>query len=676
MNRLRRPESLWGIALGVLIVAYVVFFGTLTMRRHLAFQSAAFDLGNLDQAVWNTRHGRPFAMTNIEGITNRLGTHVEPILPFISLLYFVWSDPRALLLLQTVVIALGAWPVYLLARRALAHSQPVEGHPEPVEGHFTLHVLPLTFAAAYLLFPALQSANLCDFHPLALAPTFFLAALYCLERERWGGLALFAVLTMACKEDMPLLVAMLGLYAIGTRRRRGWRIGLPLVLVAGAWFVLAVGYILPRFDTGGVSPLGNRYTHLGDSPLEMAVSPITRPGTVAAHLFTADNVAYLRDLLAPVAFLSLLTPQLLVLAVPSLAVNLLSSESFMHELEGGYYYGAPLAPIVVVSAAYGAAWLVRRLPRFRQLPLLLAGLVLAASLLYHRGHGFTPLSTEFRKYRFAVGDHQRLGLAMASRIPAEASLAALARLTPHASQRREIYTIDVVENGLPAFIHKTDYLWLDVSNGWPLDPNDLKATVDNLLTMGYGIEEAADGWLLLRLGASSTALPAAFYDFVHASGAQPEHPLRLQFLLEGAPALEVLGLDWAWPKGLQLTTYWRALQPLPPGLQPVVVYVSDVAAPLGEGVSAQPLATALWYPPDRWPVGQAVVANSELWPVESDLRVCLGVVRGGDGGDVTGRLPVQAASSPPPVGVSDGDTWACVLQIREGDVVAAETATD
>ena len=79
---------LWG-----LIVLYIAYFGTMTVRKHNAFQTTAFDLGNVDQAVWNTRPGRPLAMTNIEGLTNRLGTHVEPILLPISLLYFVWSDP-------------------------------------------------------------------------------------------------------------------------------------------------------------------------------------------------------------------------------------------------------------------------------------------------------------------------------------------------------------------------------------------------------------------------------------------------------------------------------------------------------------------------------------------------------------------------------------------------------
>ena len=110
------------LAVGLLIAAYIAFFGTLTVRQHDAFETTAFDLGNVDQAVWNTRHGRFFAMTNIEGLENRLGTHVEPILLPVSLLYFAWSDPRALLLLQTVVIALGAWAVYKLANLQICKS--------------------------------------------------------------------------------------------------------------------------------------------------------------------------------------------------------------------------------------------------------------------------------------------------------------------------------------------------------------------------------------------------------------------------------------------------------------------------------------------------------------------------------------------------------------------------
>ena len=643
----------------VFILAYILFFGTLTLRKHDAFQSAAFDLGNVDQAVWNTRHGRPFAMTNIEELTNRLGTHVEPILPFLSLIYVVWSDPRALLLLQTAVIALGAWPVYLLAKRANSHK--AQGQTGSGASPASISILALSFAVAWLLFPALQSANLCDFHALALAPTFFLLALYCLETERWGGLALFSVLTASCKEEMALLVVMLGLYALVVRRR--WRVGLAMVVAAGAWFAVATGWILPRFDTEGASPLASRYGYLGDNAFQIALSPITRPGAVAEHLFTAGNLAYVCDLLAPAAFLSLLAPQVLVLMAPSLAVNLLSSESFMHELEGVYYYGAPLVPVVIVSAAYSAAWLLRRLPRARALPLLLAAIVLASSLLYHRGHGFTPLAAEFRRYRYPVDDHDRLGLAMAERIPAEASLAALARLNPHASQRQELYAIDLVENGLPAFPHKTDYVWLDVTNGWPLQPADLQAVVGNLLARGYGIEEADDGWILLRLGAEDKILPGSFFSFARVPDADPQFAMRLQFSLEGEPVLECVGLDWSWHReGIELTFYWRALQPLPPGLHLVPL---ALGADEDQATSPQPLVSPLWYPPERWQVGEIVAASTLVWPVDSDVTVGLGAMQGDDWQDKSGRLTIQAAPPASLARLLDGGTLACVLQVGE-----------
>jgi len=71
----------------------------------------------------------------------------------------------------------------------------------------------------------------------------------------------------------------------------------------------------------------------------MAITLLTRPGLVAEHALTAENLAYLRDWLAPVAWLPLLAPLVLLLAAPVLAVNLLSTDGFMHQLEG-FHYGA------------------------------------------------------------------------------------------------------------------------------------------------------------------------------------------------------------------------------------------------------------------------------------------------------------------------------------------------
>jgi uncharacterized membrane protein len=684
----------WDIAVWGLIVAYIAFFSLLTVQKHNAFQTTAFDLGNVDQAVWNTRHGRPLAMTNIEGLTNRLGTHVEPILLPISLLYFLWSDPRALLLLQTIVIALGAWPVYLIAKRTMRDSRfgtrdsEFTNHASRFTPHvsrLTSHALPLIFSLSYLLFPALQSANVFDFHAVALAPAFFLFAFYFLETERWSWYALFALLTMACKEDMALLVGMLGLYALVVRRR--WRVGLATILIAGVWFVLAVGAIMPYFDPEGVAPLANRYAYLGDTPLEITITMITQPGMVLGRLLTAETLAYLLNLLAPVAFLPVLAPQVLMLAAPTLLINLLSTDGFMQQLEG-FHYGAPLAPIVVVSAAYGAAWLLRRFPRTRYLPLVLAGAVLAATLVYHSGHGYTPLAAGFRGSWPAVTDHHRLGGEMARGIPTDASLAALPHPNPHASQRQQMTMIDRVEEGLPAPLHDAngvlaDYVWLDVTHGWPLHPNDLEAAVDGLLAGDYGIEEAADGWLLLRRGSPSKELPAAFYDFARTAEPQPQYPMQLQFLLDGQPALECLGFDLILQpptSNLQSPTpnlrlYCRALQPLPPDIHLYPFFFDDASGEILEETSLRPMIASVWYPPARWRPGETVVTSTLPWDVGSEYSIGLGVVRQSspqalqrdDWDAVDQRLPIHVESSELVVRLFDGDTWARLLHVEDGE---------
>jgi uncharacterized membrane protein len=644
------------------IALYILFFGYLTVAKHNAFQTTAFDLGNVDQAVWNTRHGRPLAMTNIEGLTNRLGTHVEPILLPISLLYFIWSDARALLVLQTVVIALGAWPVYQLVRWKTGRSATRDWGWQG-------DVLALVLAGAYLLFPALQSANAFDFHAVALAPTFFLFALYFLETERWGLFAVLAVLTMSCKEDMPLLVAMLGVYALVAGKDRKWRVALATMTVAGIWFLVAVGWVMPHFDTRGVSPLANRYAYLGDSPLEMVLTLVSRPGLALSQLRASGSVGYVRDLLAPVAFMSLLAPQAVVLAAPPLAVNLLSTDGNMHQLEG-FHYGATLAPMVVVAAGYGAAWLVRRFPGWRYLPSLLAVIVLLSTLLYHRGHGYTPLAAGFRGSWPTVTEHEHLGEQLAHSIPTEASLAALPYPNPHASQRQQLYMIDRADNGILAPLHDADYVWLDVTNSWPLHPNDLKAGVENLLADDYGVELAADGWLLLRRGATDKTLDDAFYSFARRGDPQPEHPMLIQF----GEALWLSGFDLVREdNATSISLYWRADAPLDRDYRIYPFFYDDGGAII-EDTSLRPMSTTLWYPTSLWEPGEVVWMQTLPWDVGSDFQVGVGVIDGEDWLVEEDRLQARAVTSTLRVRLFEEATVVQLADVEQGELVTPKTS--
>lgn len=213
------------------------------------------DLGNVDQALWNTAQGRLLQFTLMAPIQSRLALHVEPILLlFVPFYWLTVGGPELLLAIQAVIVALGAWPLYRVAnyrlnpisRLSWSHlsirpqtCSCLEIDSSRLQRHLshaaqrTFFILPfalLVFPLAYLLLPTLESAVLFDFHAVTLAPTFLLFAFWALEQRNDRQFFLFALSAVACKEDMPLLIAMLGAYAGLVHHR--WRLGGLTIVVS------------------------------------------------------------------------------------------------------------------------------------------------------------------------------------------------------------------------------------------------------------------------------------------------------------------------------------------------------------------------------------------------------------------------------------------------------------
>ena len=352
---------------------FIAWFSFLSIRRYEALDTGGYDLGNMDQAAWNTLHGCILCETNVEGIDRRLAHHVEPIFLLIAPLYLVYSNPRTLLLLQTVVVALGALPVYWLAKTKTKNAW-----------------VAVIFAALYLLFPALQSATLDEFHPVTLAPTFLLFAFYFLVRKKTIPYIIFLLLALSCKENISLLVTMLGLYVLFVRRDR--KLGLITTVLGLSWFIVAVYLVIPYFSPQGQSPFLDYYDQLGDNPVQMAVTLITQPRLALELIATRQNWVYLWSLLAPVGLLPLsslvvgfwllitrhrqgqfqkppvlatIHPLLLMLiALPVMAINLLSSNELMRTANVSHY-SVSIVPFFVLAGIYGLSGVNKQLAMTR-----------------------------------------------------------------------------------------------------------------------------------------------------------------------------------------------------------------------------------------------------------------------------------------------------------------------
>jgi len=324
------------------MLVYALEMSHQAVLRYDTFKATAFDLGNMDQVIWNTIHGRWFQFTNqatdYYGPPTRLAVHFEPIILPLSLLYLFYADPRILLVFQTLVLVSGALPVFLLTRKYL---------PE-------WPILASLMVGAYLLSPALLGLNIFDFHPISLATPLLLYAMLALDHKRYGWFVLACILAAMCKEDVPLTIAVLGLFLIWKYKLP--RLGITLTIGGLLWAFIGFSIISHFYPGAQHNNFWYRYQALGSSPGEAIVNLIIHPWLFFTTFITLNRLYYLASLFRSTGFLSLLAPEWLLLALPGLAVNLLSTDSLSYS--GVYHYNASIIPFVMLSAIHGTRRLI------------------------------------------------------------------------------------------------------------------------------------------------------------------------------------------------------------------------------------------------------------------------------------------------------------------------------
>jgi uncharacterized membrane protein len=452
----------WTLAVVVAMLVFAVVSSFLAVGRHRDYRTYRNDLGNMVQVVDNTAHGRILEMTGSDGRQiSRLGAHVDPILALFALPWLVWPDPAMLLIAQAVLIALVAWPTYRLGLRAL-------GDPRAAAG----------CAAAALLYPPLQFAVLDEFHPVTLAIPLLLFAFVALEEDRrWLAVPLL-VLAALCKEEIPLVIALLGVY-FAIRKRQRW----PLLIsaAAAAYFLVAVGLIVPHFNDAPSAFL-DRYAGGEPGLRSLATGLAKHPWRLFTALFGSSGLAYLVKLLWPYGFTSLASPLTLLVSLPELLINTLSSKPQQHSIT--YHYVAGEVPFVIAAMVLGlrriAGALGRRtkpdrpastpirseevLPaaspavgrasaaRPAQLRRLLAGLVVLVALIATFTVG--PLSGARPGWGLVLTPAHRAVITEAiAMVPADASVSADNALGAHLSARERITTFPLIADA--------DYVVLD-----------------------------------------------------------------------------------------------------------------------------------------------------------------------------------------------------------------------
>lgn len=322
-------------------LTYILIFSNLSILRHNAFASS-FDLANMSQTVWNTLHGRPFQLSGAESTISRFSIHADLILVMLSPFYLLWERAATLLIIQSVLLGLGAIPVYFLSRKILSRRSHFSDLQSKVGA--------LSLVLAYLLNPGMEWINIYDFHGVSLAIPFLLSAFYFAYQKRWMGYTTFVFLAILTKEEISLFIAMMGLVLIFVLKEKA--IGFATFVCGIFWFLAMVFLVIPYFSGDGqywalqwFNPLNGSTSFTSSSLFEL----------ISRSTFSRDALNYYLDLLKPFAFLPLLGLPWLILSLPELLINLFSSQAQMRSIM--FHYDSGIIPSLVIASIFALKYL-------------------------------------------------------------------------------------------------------------------------------------------------------------------------------------------------------------------------------------------------------------------------------------------------------------------------------
>lgn len=470
------------------MVVYTALYSFFCIQRWDTAYLGDPDYGLFNQSFWTTTQKGWLFYNTYEG-GSHFQTHNSPI--FFLLLPFYALVPRmeTLLVVQAAAVALGALAVFKLTRYLLDEESGV------------------TLAIAYLFYHPLHGVNYDQFNELSFLPAPLLFAFYNLYRRRMAWFWLCILLALGCKEDVPFVTFMVGLYIVwlglSSTRPEGRRDplvlhGAALAAVSILWLSFSLFVLFPYMRGGHDWPyFRERYGHFGTSFSEVVLTLLLRPWLMLPYLFGLHTIMFFVELVAPLAFLPLLAPRILLLALPTWIILQLSSFGAMHN--AGSRYMAPVVSCLFVAVAVGVRQRVAPALLFDEIaPLSDAGRArahkllrwaLILTILFTLAIDTTPMRFPFKNIP-RLDSHQRARNSLVSFLPPDASVSTQPEFFGKVSSRVSAYM---------GYHAGTEYILVDPTQ--PLWYNH--AHWDQVLpglvaSKQYLVVKEADGALLLK----------------------------------------------------------------------------------------------------------------------------------------------------------------------------------
>ena len=293
-----------------------------------------FDWGHFYECLNNFFHGKPFHLNLCDG--SFLGARFAPTLVLLLPVVATHSLPL-FFFVGSFLVCSGAFFVYLIARTWKMSVNEA-----------------LMWGVWYLFIPGVANMNLSlreGFHEVFLLFPLIPAAVWCALNKKHVIFTLLILLIFGVRETAGILVSGYGIILFfGDRKKTGAALFFAGILYA----VLAMKLLMPLFDppvSGTYAHVGF-YSHLGNNIVEIALSPVLKPGVFWSSFFNTHTLLFWITLLLPFGALAFRKPLLLLPALPEFVMvsvdRRFDSQTILR------HYQISMLIVLIIALLYGA----------------------------------------------------------------------------------------------------------------------------------------------------------------------------------------------------------------------------------------------------------------------------------------------------------------------------------
>ena len=308
--------------------------------------SGIFDLGLFDQVFYAKITSGLWHSSILEQDIFR--DHFSLVLWMLLPFYRMYPSADTLLFFQSLALGISCGMAYRMARHYFSQGESA------------------VWAGLFGFLPSLLYISVWDFHPLVFVLPLLMMGLLFEMRLEIGKSLVFYAATLLIREEMGVILAVIGVIWFFQKAKRGY--GILLMAMGLAGFLWVTHWMGSGFGKAGLIHL-ERYSHLGLGLSDIVRRLMTHPLKSLQASFSAKKLLTFAMLFLPYGAVSALGWPLVLNAMPGLIINFLSQVPNQFDFRAHYmvtiipfiYGGALLGVAGVLKKGWNKIWVYRTL---------------------------------------------------------------------------------------------------------------------------------------------------------------------------------------------------------------------------------------------------------------------------------------------------------------------------